>query len=151
MKGVSVEYPMYFVAKPSIFKLAKELRKSETEAEKRLWRMISKNQILGLKFRRQHPINNFIADFYCVKLKMAIEIDGNIHDIIEYHNHDQGRSDVLNEFGITVIRFTNEQITEEIDSTVNEIKITAKKLLDQNPDEGNLEGRSREKSPIWGI
>jgi very-short-patch-repair endonuclease len=66
MKGVSVEYPMYFGAKPSIFKLARELRKNETEAEKVLWSRINKNQILGFKFRRQHPINKFIADFFCV-------------------------------------------------------------------------------------
>ena len=51
MKGVSVEYPMYFGAKPSIFKLARELRKNETEAEKKLWSRINKNQILGFKFR----------------------------------------------------------------------------------------------------
>jgi len=52
MKSLSVEYPMYFGAKPSIFKLAKELRKSETEAEKILWSRLNRNQILGLQFRR---------------------------------------------------------------------------------------------------
>jgi very-short-patch-repair endonuclease len=132
MKGVSVEYPMYFGAKPAIFKLAKELRKAETEAEIILWSKPNRNQILGLQFRRQHPINIFIADFYCVRIKLLIEVDGSIHEITEYQEHDQSRSEILNDFGITVIRFTNEQIIEEIDSTIEQIKTVAQKLLDQN-------------------
>jgi very-short-patch-repair endonuclease len=75
MKGMSVEYPMFFGAKPSLFKLAKQLRKEETEAEKILWSRINRNQMNGLQFRRQHPINIFIADFYCAKIKLVIEID----------------------------------------------------------------------------
>jgi very-short-patch-repair endonuclease len=129
MKGVSVEYPMYFGATPAIFKLAKELRKNETEAEKLLWSKLNKNQTLGLHFRRQHPINLFIADFYCPKIKLIIEIDGSIHDITEYQEHDIGRSDILNDFGITIIRFTNEQIICQIDYTIKEIEIIAKQLL----------------------
>ena len=129
MKGSSVEYPMYFGAKPSIFKLAKQLRKDETEAEKILWARLNKNQIKGLQFRRQHPINVFIADFYCAKIKLAIEIDGSIHDIPEYHAHDEGRSAMLEDFGITVIRFTNEQIMDEIDYTVEQIETIVTKLL----------------------
>jgi very-short-patch-repair endonuclease len=129
MKSVSIEYPMYFGAKPAIFKLAKELRKTETEAERILWLKLNRNQILGLQFRRQHPINIFIADFYCVRIKLLIEVDGSIHEIREYQEHDQGRSEMLNAFGITVIRFTNEQIIEEIDSTVEKIKTIAQKLL----------------------
>ena len=131
MKGVSVEYPMYFGAKPEIFKLAKKLRKLETETEKQLWSRLNKNQIIGLQFRRQHPINRFIADFYCPKIKMIIEVDGSIHELPEYQSHDIGRSEVLNDFGITVIRFTNEQIIEKTDSTVEEIKTICKKLLNE--------------------
>ena len=71
MQGLSVEYPMYYGAKPAIFKLARELRKDETNAEKILWSKLNKNQISVLQFRRQHPINIFIADFYCVKLKLV--------------------------------------------------------------------------------
>ena len=129
MKGVSFEYPMYYGAKPSIFKLAKELRKNETVAEKILWSKLNNNQVLGLQFRRQHPINMFIADFFCPKLKLVIEVDGNIHDIPEIKEHDNGRSDFFNDHGIKVIRFTNEQILHEIDSTMKEIEKTAKILL----------------------
>jgi very-short-patch-repair endonuclease len=56
---------------------------------------------------------------------------GSIHEITEYQERDQGRSEILNDFGITVIRFTNKQIIEEIDSTVEQIKTVARKLLDQ--------------------
>jgi very-short-patch-repair endonuclease len=129
MKGLSYEYPMYFGATPPIFKMAKELRKEETEAEKMLWKKLNKKQIMGLHFRRQHPINMFIADFYCAKIKLVIEIDGSIHEIPEYQQHDTGRSEILNDFGITVIRFTNEQVLEEIDHTINQIEIVTRQLL----------------------
>jgi very-short-patch-repair endonuclease len=131
MKGVSVEYPMYFDAKPDIFKLAKELRKMETEVEKLLWNRLNNNQVLGLQFRRQHPINRFIADFYCHKIKLIIEVDGGIHELPEYQAHDIGRSDILNDFGITVIRLTNEQVNADIDSTVEQITIISEKLLNK--------------------
>ena len=62
---------------------------------------------------------------------LVIELDGSIHDISEYQDHDIGRSEVLNDFGIIVIRFTNEQILNEIDSTIKQIEITAKKLLSE--------------------
>jgi len=133
MKGLSVEYPMYYGAKPSIFKLAKELRKTQTEAEKILWSKLNKNQILGLQFRRQHPIDKFIADFFCPKIKLIIEIDGSIHDIPEHHNHDLGRTDILNDFGITVVRFSNEQIINKIDYTVNQIEKISEKLINELP------------------
>ncbi len=131
MKGVSVEYPMYFGAKPEIFNIAKKLRKIQTESEKLLWSRLNNNQIIGLQFRRQHPINRFIADFYCPKIKLIIEVDGSIHELPEYQVHDLGRSDVLNDFGITVIRFTNEQIIENIDSTVEQIKKISETLLNE--------------------
>jgi very-short-patch-repair endonuclease len=131
MKGVSVEYPMYFGARPSIFKLAKALRKEETEAEKMLWSGLCKNQILGLQFRRQHPINVFIADFYSPRIKLVIEVDGSIHDIPEYQEHDIGRSEMLNDFGISVLRFTNEQILYDLNGVLFQIETFAKKLLNE--------------------
>jgi len=129
VKGVSFEYPMYFGAPPALFRLAKELRKNETEAEKILWSKLNKNQILGLQFRRQHPINMFIADFYCAKIKLIIEVDGSIHEIPGYHAYDIGRSDVLNDFGITIIRFTNEQIFHDLANAVLIIENRVKQLI----------------------
>jgi very-short-patch-repair endonuclease len=133
MKGVSVEYPMYFGATPDIFKKAKELRKAETEAEKILWARLCKNQIMGLQFRRQHPINKFIADFYCAKIKLVIEVDGSIHELPENQLYDIGRSEIFNDFGITVIRFSNEQIVEDIETIIIKIKNCVKPLLTEEP------------------
>ena len=123
---------MYYGAKPSIFKLARELRKDQTNAEKILWEKLNKNQIHGLKFRRQHPINKFIADFFCPKIKLVIEVDGSIHEIAEFHNHDEGRTDFFNDFGITLIRYTNEQIYTELDSTIRQINDISEKLLKES-------------------
>jgi len=131
MKGVSVEYPMYFGATPDIFKKAKELRRYETEAEKMLWAKLSRNQILGLQFRRQHPINRFIVDFYCVKIKLVIEVDGSIHELPENKVYDIGRSQILNDFGIVVIRFLNDQIIDDIESTIIKIRNKVEELLNE--------------------
>lgn len=129
MKDVSVEYPMYFGATPDIFKKAKELRRYETEAEKILWTKLCRNQMLGLQFRRQHPLNRFIADFYCAKIKLVIEVDGNIHELPENKVYDIGRSQILNDFGITVIRFSNEQIIDDIKNIIKIIEETVKQLI----------------------
>lgn len=129
MKGLSVEYPMYFGATADVFRKAKQLRRDETEAEKSLWNKLNKNQIQGLQFRRQHPINIFIADLYCPKIKLVIEVDGSIHDIPENEAYDIGRSDILNDYGITVIRFTNNQIIDDINGTINKIELKVKQLL----------------------
>jgi very-short-patch-repair endonuclease len=134
MKGVSVEYPMYFGASPNIFKKARELRKFETKSEKALWCRLHKNQMLGLQFRRQHPISQFVADFYCPRIKLVIEVDGSIHELPEYQDYDIGRSTILNDFGITVIRFSNKQVLEDIDFTIKEIERTAIRLLNDLPD-----------------
>ena len=129
MKKVSIEYPMYFGAKPDMFVKAKELRRTETEAERQLWTKLHKNQLLDLQFRRQHPINRFIADFYCPKIKLIIEVDGGIHEIPEHKAYDIGRSEILNDFGIKVIRFTNEQVINDIETVVNKIKEISVELL----------------------
>ena len=129
MKGLSIEYPMYFGATPDVFKKAKELRKFETVAEKLLWTRLHKNQLLGLQFRRQHPIFRFIADFYCPKIKLVIEVDGSIHELPENQDYDIGRRGILNDFGITVMRFTNEQIINDIENVILEIEREVKNLL----------------------
>ena len=131
MKKLSIEYPMYFGATPDVFKKAKELRKYETYAEKILWTKLNRNQIFGLQFRRQHPIDRFIADFYCAKIKLVVEVDGSIHELPENLDYDIGRSEIMNDFGITVIRFSNEQIINEIDTTIKKIEKIIKKLMQE--------------------
>lgn len=111
--------PMHFGAKGITFKRAKELRAFMTPQEKILWEELNNNQ-MGLKFRRQHPIDFYIADFYCHQLKLVIEIDGKIHENqVEY---DQKRELHFKGFGIETIRFTNEQVVYEMEDILAEIK-----------------------------
>lgn len=110
---------MFFGASPSLFELAKELRNNMTFAEKQLWAKLSKNQINGLKFRRQHPINNFIADFYCHSAKLIIEVDGGIHNFQK--DYDKGRDYELNSLGLKVLRFSNEEVLNDLDKVLIKI------------------------------
>lgn len=109
-------------SKRSITELARELRKNPTDAEIKLWKIVRRKQINGFKFLRQKPLiyeekyrikSFFIADFYCSRLKLVIEVDGKIHD---YQKHyDQERDKVITELGLQVIRVKNEE-TEYLDS-----------------------------------
>lgn len=106
----TVEYKMYFNAPEYIFRLAKDLRANQTDSEKELWKIIGSKKILGLHFRRQHPVNIYIVDFYCHEIKLAIEVDGEIHSKKEKHENDLNRTAELERLGIKVIRFTNKDI-----------------------------------------
>ncbi len=75
----TTERQMFYGATPLIFERANQLRKNQTESEKFLWEILKNKQMLGLRFKRQHPIDKFIADFYCHSLKLVIEVDGKIH------------------------------------------------------------------------
>jgi len=108
--GKSVNRDMYFGAKADLFSRAKEMRKNPTDSERLLWTLLRKYRKKGYLFRQQHPIYMFIADFYCHKLKLVIEVDGGIHFNNESQEYDDGRTWVMENFGITVLRFTNEQV-----------------------------------------
>jgi very-short-patch-repair endonuclease len=98
----------------------KTLRNNATISEKRLWKFLNKKQ-QTLKFRRQHGIGPFIVDFYLPLKKLAIEIDGSIHDNIMRRTYDQRRDDYLFSKGIKTIRFTNEEIQYNVDDVIRTI------------------------------
>jgi cyclase len=108
---------MFYGAAPIIHKQAKDLRKRETKAEKLLWSLLS-NHKLEVKFRRQHPISQFIVDFYCHELKLGIEADGEIHQEIENVAYDEMRDQHLQNFGLTVLRFQNSEIIENSEQVI---------------------------------
>jgi very-short-patch-repair endonuclease len=120
--GKSVEKSMHIQAKAELFKYAQEMRKNPTESEKRLWQSIKRFRKEGFIFRRQHPIDIFIADFYCHRIKLIIEVDGEVHSDYEAQEYDAGRTGELQKHGITVIRFTNEQVLDNHDFVINSIK-----------------------------
>ncbi len=106
---------------------AKRMRKNPTETEEILWRVL-KNNSLGLHFRRQHVIHDFIVDFFCYEKNLSIEIDGGYHNEEEQKRYDEYRTQELNKLGIKELRFTNDDIIGDIDSVLNKIKETANDL-----------------------
>ena len=122
---------MFEGANHLIFQNAKELRGNMTAAETVLW-MYLRNKINGLKFRRQHPIGVYVADFYCHKAKLIIEIDGSIHSLSEIRQKDELRQKELEAWGYEVIRFSNEQVLTQIETVLEAIEKTiAKKITQQ--------------------
>ena len=93
-----------------------------------MWKILRKFRNSGFPFRRQHPIEFYIADFYCHKLKLVIEVDGEIHTEKEIQKHDEGRAGELERLGIKVLRFTNDQILYDSDLVVEKINATIKYL-----------------------
>ncbi len=118
---------MYYGASNLIFQKAEELRSRMTPAEEILWKHIHINE-WKLKFRRQHPIWNYIADFYCHKIKLVIELDGGIHELDEVKENDLIREQHLKEFGLTVLRFKNEDVFKNINYVLNKISETVNQL-----------------------
>jgi len=121
-KRENVEKEMFFGASPEIFKRANELRKNQTETEKKLWSALRRKQLKGKRFRRQHPVDIFIVDFYCHESKLVIEVDGGIHKETEQKEYDIGRSHELGKHGLKIIRFTNEQIQNNLSKTLQVIE-----------------------------
>ena len=87
---------------------ARALRRRMTPAERYLWEAIRERRLAGLKFRRQYQVGPYVLDFYCPECKLAIELDGDIHD--ELREYDADRTAHLQEYGYQVLRFRNEDV-----------------------------------------
>ena len=101
---------------------AKQLRQAMTRVETLLWDYVKANRIDGLGFRRQVPIGNYIADFVCFSAKLVIELDGESHDFEERQKADQNRDVFFASEGFQVLRFTNEQVTSNLEGVVEAIR-----------------------------
>jgi very-short-patch-repair endonuclease len=101
--------------------ISKNLRLKPTEAEKRLWERL-KLKHLGYLFYRQKPIGDYIVDFYCNQAKLAIEVDGGYHSEKETAVNDIVRNEFMKNLGLTVLRFSNHRVMEDIDRVVAEIR-----------------------------
>ena len=112
----------YFGASSEVVARARQLRKSLTPSEKVLWQALRKKQLAGMRFRRQHPIAQFIVYFYCHQVGLIIEIDGEIHLERDQMERDENRTYALEHFGLQVLRFRNEQIKQDLDSVLNRIR-----------------------------
>ena len=128
-------YPtlLHHGASSAIHNLAKNLRKAETEAEKLLWKELSNRKCGGLKFRRQHPFSKFVLDFYYHEKKLAIEVDGAIHDDIDITARDENRTYELEQAGLTVIRIRNEEIFKDLKLVLERIVKAANNTSSPRP------------------
>ncbi len=113
---------MWKGAPPTNFELSRQLRERMTTAELLMWNKLKNNQFCGYKFRRQHPIHKFIVDFYCHELKLILEIDGKYHNSEEQKSEDFKRSELLQFQGLKEIRFTNEEIINDIDLVLKKLE-----------------------------
>jgi len=99
--------------------LAREKRHDPTPAELKLWHFLRGGKLHGIKFRRQHPIERFIVDFYCAEAKMVVEVDGEIHQytVVE----DAIRQEFVEMLGLRVLRFTNDEVLHNVASVLEQV------------------------------
>jgi very-short-patch-repair endonuclease len=114
MRG-AVSYTANMTPKTKI-RLARNLRRNQTKAEQRLWQQVRSRRLNGCKFRRQVPIDNYIADFVCEDAKLIVELDGGQHD--DNKQADDLRTKNLEDFGYHIIRFWNNEVLENMDGVL---------------------------------
>ena len=104
---------------PKTEQAARSLRRHSTPAEAKLWEALRGRRLAGYKFRRQHPVGRFILDFYCPELKLAIEVDGEIH---EYQpDYDKARTAQIEAWGDRVLRFSNDEVLYHLPAVLDRI------------------------------
>lgn len=121
------DYPIYFGAGPEMLRIAGELRKSMTPAEKALWERLRNRQVNGFRFRRQHPVKDFIVDFFCYEAMLVIEVDGSVHEDTKQKERDEQRTMILKRINIREIRFTNEEVINQTNHVIKKIEAELKK------------------------
>ncbi|WP_461092562.1 endonuclease domain-containing protein [Spirosoma gilvum] len=101
--------------------LRRELRQNQTEAEEVLWAELRGRRLANAKFRRQHSVGNYIVDFYCFDHKLVVEVDGAVHNTPEARVNDAEREVVLCDLGLTIMRFTNDDVLYRLDYVLKKI------------------------------
>ena len=141
------EIPMFFEAPADIILKAKQLRSHMTRAEFIVWNFLKCKNVLGMRFRTQQPLGLYIADFFCFKLNLVIEIDGEIHHTESRQEYDIERSQNLKKWGIDVIRFSNYEVMNKFEFVQNEIIREVKTRLSLlNKESANDPGQIRQKN-----
>lgn len=137
---------LFFGASPEIHRRARDLRNGMTPCEKILWQRLKGKYLLDYKFRRQHPIYKYIVDFYCHQLRLVIEVDGSVHSSVDAVEYDSNRTKELEEFGLQVLRFSNDEVSFNTEYVIAIIKAKIEEIVDLppglplplNPPEGRL-------------
>ena len=129
---------MGYFGNKELVKKARVLRNNMTRAEIVLWSRLRSRQINGYKFRRQQPLYDYIVDFYCHNLKLIIEVDGEMHSLLENKKYDSKRDNILKINGYHIIRLSNVEVETEINSAINKIISYISENL--SPSQGNFRG-----------
>jgi very-short-patch-repair endonuclease len=119
--GRTIEFRLHYGASQELINLSKKLRRTMTPSEKIVWHELRNRNLSGCKFRRQHAVHLYIVDFFCLEKELVIEIDGGIHNCEEVQEKDGNRTAELERLGLTVIRFTNEEVLSDIDDVMRKI------------------------------
>lgn len=106
---------------PILRTFRKALRNDLTPAEAKLWTLLKQSRLQGRKFRRQHSVGHYILDFYCPAERLAIELDGAVHDTESAQEYDRERDSFLRRYGIKVLRFENQQVFQNTEAVLMEI------------------------------
>ncbi|TMU55003.1 endonuclease domain-containing protein [Flagellimonas algicola] len=107
---------------PKLKELARQLRNSSTKAEIILWQKLKSKQLYGYDFHRQKPIDNYILDFFCHELMLGIEVDGYSHQLVEVFKKDKVKESVMLKLGISLLRFSDEQVLKDMDNVLRAIE-----------------------------
>jgi very-short-patch-repair endonuclease len=111
--------------------IARQLRRDQTSAEQILWALLRRRQLAGVRFRRQHPVGRYVLDFCAPALRLAIELDGEIHSA--QRDQDAHRSEQLEAFGYRVIRFKNEEVRADTDLVIRMIEEVIEEMRRRPP------------------
>jgi HrpA-like RNA helicase len=115
------ETTKYLPLSPQLKQRARDLRKNATDAETLLWQLLRRNQILQMCFRRQHPLGSYVLDFYCHEAKLVVELDGGQHNEAGQRGQDEKRTAHLQQQGLTVLRFWNNEVFENTEGVLQTI------------------------------
>jgi len=140
-RGVRGEgkYPL----NPELLSFARKLRRETTNAEQLLWHLLRNRRFNGFKFRRQHPVGEYVLDFYCHEARLGVELDGGQHNEAGQRRKDEARSSFLAGEGITVIRFWNNDVLRETEGVMEELLLALSPALSRREREKICGGVSR--------
>lgn len=118
---------------PKLTAYARELRNNSTKTEIFLWMKLKGKQMFGYDFHRQKPIDNYILDFFCYELMLGIEVDGYSHQFLEVQYKDARKEKRMNELGIEVLRFSDEQVLKDIENVIRAIEFFIEEFEKTHP------------------
>jgi very-short-patch-repair endonuclease len=126
---------------PRLKEIARTLRETMTQSEVMLWKYLKGKRMQGYDFDRQRPIDEYIVDFYCKQLKLAIEIDGSSHDSAEAQEQDQYRQERLEALGIHFLRFQHQEVLQNTNTVLQTIEAWIKENTQIAPPQNSPLGR----------